>query len=41
MERTDYQSKANDILCDTDKYDKLGKNPVPQVEAKTKQTFNQ
>ena len=41
LDKEDYQRKVENILGDSEKYEKLAKNPVPQVEAKTKQVFKQ
>ena len=39
LDKVEYQNKVDTILGDSEKYEKLGKNPVPQVEAKTKQVL--
>ena len=39
LDKVEYQNKVDTILGDFEKYEKLGKNPVPQVEAKTKQVL--
>ena len=39
IDRDTYKSKAEVILNDVQNYEKLEKNPVAQVEAKTKQVF--
>ena len=39
MDRPDYMTKAKDLLNDTDSFEKLDKNPIPQIEAKTKRNL--
>ena len=39
LDKDDYKGKVEAILNDPHNYEKLRKNPVPKVEAKTKQVF--
>lgn len=39
LDREQYKDKVESILSDPHNYEELHKNPVPQVEAKTKQIF--
>ena len=39
LDRNDYKEKVDNIVSDPEKYEKLRRNPVPRVEAKTKQVF--